>query len=297
MTILRSLIGTAVVLGALASVEASAQGQPAANEINRIIQELGPTHGAAANTPAYRKKIRRVTVPVRPNIAAENAYTTNSIIEQRTYVLNYNHTEDFTVHFAFDSFAITPKAAAILDIVGEALTDPRLAGEVYLVGGHTDTVGSDDYNQWLSEKRADAVVRYLVRTFAINPSRLLPVGYGESQLADPRRGAVRANRRVEFTLVELPPEAAPRPVATRQPPVHAAPVGNVTCDSQAVSLSDPRPATHGLDDYGSPRTPVECEDQHVRTPDEAPRPNREADAAPITGTNDAINSTNSAIAN
>jgi hypothetical protein len=66
--------------------------------------------------------------------------------------------------------------------------------------------------------------------------------------------------------------------------------GNVVCDTQPVALTDPRPPRHNLDDFGSPRTPVECEDVHV-TPDAAASP------APATGSGDAIDQTNAAIGN
>ncbi len=50
------------------------------------------------------------------------------------------------------------------------------------IQGHTDSRGSDAYNQDLSQRRADAVREVLVSQFNINPSRLSSVGYGESRL-------------------------------------------------------------------------------------------------------------------
>jgi OOP family OmpA-OmpF porin len=50
------------------------------------------------------------------------------------------------------------------------------------IQGHTDSRGSDAYNQDLSQRRADAVREVLVSQFSINPSRLSSVGYGESRL-------------------------------------------------------------------------------------------------------------------
>ncbi|MEO1104149.1 MAG: OmpA family protein [Devosia sp.] len=203
------VLATALTFG----LAAPAFAQSGEAEVNRIINELAPSQPGQAATESYQERIKRVTVPVRPDIDKESTYRINSIIEERDYVLNYNHTEDFTVNFRFDSFAITPRAKRVLDTVGQALTDPRLKGETYLVGGHTDTVGSDAYNQWLSEKRANAVVNYLVESFGIDRPRLQPVGFGETELADPRRGANRANRRVEFTLIQ--------PVARQAPPATA----------------------------------------------------------------------------
>jgi len=69
------------------------------------------------------------------------------------------------------------------------------------VEGHADSVGSDAYNQKLSERRANAVVKYLVNTVGVPADKLTAVGYGESRPAatnDTAEGRAQ-NRRVEFT--------------------------------------------------------------------------------------------------
>ncbi len=78
-----------------------------------------------------------------------------------------------------------------------------------IVEGHTDDVGTDDANQVLSEARAQSVVEYLVGR-GIDRSRLVPVGFGESQpIADNASEAGRQlNRRIEVDLVDL---LSPRP--------------------------------------------------------------------------------------
>ena len=71
------------------------------------------------------------------------------------------------------------------------------------IEGHTDDRGSDSYNQKLSEKRAAAVLRYLVEA-GLDPDRLVAVGYGEARPIDDNttdEGRER-NRRVEFTILE-----------------------------------------------------------------------------------------------
>ncbi|MBT10777.1 MAG: hypothetical protein CMI02_01920 [Oceanospirillaceae bacterium] len=71
-----------------------------------------------------------------------------------------------------------------------------------VVAGHTDSDGSASYNQSLSEERANAVASYL-KSQGINPVRLEPVGFGETQpIASNASAAGKAqNRRVEITLV------------------------------------------------------------------------------------------------
>ncbi|HXG28931.1 MAG TPA: OmpA family protein [Nevskiales bacterium] len=103
------------------------------------------------------------------------------------------------VHFEFDSARLTADSRDILDRAVEALRgQPSMRVEV---AGHTDSIGSDAYNQRLSEARAASVVQYLVDK-GIERGRLEPVGYGESQPVtgnDTEAGRAR-NRRVEFRI-------------------------------------------------------------------------------------------------
>jgi outer membrane protein OmpA-like peptidoglycan-associated protein len=72
------------------------------------------------------------------------------------------------------------------------------------VAGHTDSTGSDQYNQQLSERRADAVASYL-KTRSVRADRIITVGEGEKRpIASNDTDAGRQqNRRVELTLVPL----------------------------------------------------------------------------------------------
>jgi len=72
------------------------------------------------------------------------------------------------------------------------------------VAGHTDSTGTDSYNQQLSERRAASVASYLT-TRQVLPDRIIEVGMGEARpIADNATDAGRqANRRVELTLVPL----------------------------------------------------------------------------------------------
>jgi outer membrane protein OmpA-like peptidoglycan-associated protein len=70
------------------------------------------------------------------------------------------------------------------------------------IAGHTDSVGDASVNQKLSQRRADAVRKYLVQS-GVNPKRLKASGYGETQpIADNGSDAGRrANRRIEFRVL------------------------------------------------------------------------------------------------
>ncbi len=71
-----------------------------------------------------------------------------------------------------------------------------------VIEGHTDNVGTDEYNLKLSQRRADSVVDYLVHKHGIAPSRLTAVGYGEtSPLADNASDeGKRQNRRIDAVI-------------------------------------------------------------------------------------------------
>ena len=81
-----------------------------------------------------------------------------------------------------------------------------IALEVIIAVGHTDSIGSDKYNNRLSQRRADSVKAYLVSK-GIEPNRIYTEGKGEKQpIADNKTREGRAkNRRVEIEVVGTRP--------------------------------------------------------------------------------------------
>ena len=73
------------------------------------------------------------------------------------------------------------------------------------VAGHTDSIGSDQYNQALSERRAQSVAGYLA-SHGVKQQRLITIGAGEAspgRIERHRSRAARSNRRVELTIVPI----------------------------------------------------------------------------------------------
>jgi len=106
------------------------------------------------------------------------------------------------INYQFNSSMIMPVSYPILDDVAELmLMNPQIG--LVMVEGHTDWTGPKTYNQGLSERRARAVRRYLIRK-GVAPDRLQAAGYGESRpIADNETTFGRArNRRTEFVVVE-----------------------------------------------------------------------------------------------
>ena len=74
-----------------------------------------------------------------------------------------------------------------------------------MVEGHTDESGEADYNQELSQKRADTVVSYLTSSLGMKSGQLKAVGYGESRPVVPGATgeAGHVNRRVVFSIPKI----------------------------------------------------------------------------------------------
>lgn len=115
------------------------------------------------------------------------------------------------IHFEFDKDKIKPESFPILDAVSDILVqNPKIRLEIQ---GHTDNKGSAVYNKKLSDRRAAAVLKYLVAK-GIDAGRLTSFGYGlERPIADNKTDQGRAlNRRVQFVLItNEAPGTAPTP--------------------------------------------------------------------------------------
>jgi outer membrane protein OmpA-like peptidoglycan-associated protein len=114
------------------------------------------------------------------------------------------------IYFEFDSATISPQAMPQLRELGAALSDPRLAGASFTIGGHTDATGTDAYNTRLSQRRAEAVQRFLVENYTIPSANLHAVGYGKHQPKNKADVFASENRRVEIVNETPRAQAAQR---------------------------------------------------------------------------------------
>tara|TARA_R110002033_G_scaffold33014_3_gene70196 strand:- start:379 stop:1065 length:687 start_codon:yes stop_codon:yes gene_type:complete len=106
------------------------------------------------------------------------------------------------VTFAVDSSAISPAFQSTLSNVADTLS--RYEKSYVDVLGHTDSTGSDAYNQALSERRAESVANFLANS-GVQRARLATRGYGESQpiASNSTEEGRAANRRVEIKIVPI----------------------------------------------------------------------------------------------
>jgi outer membrane protein OmpA-like peptidoglycan-associated protein len=155
----------------------------------------GKNYGIAVTAPGYAFHSENFIVEesmgyreVRKDIGL-NRYKTGTTIVLRN------------IFFDFDKATLRPESKTELERVYELLkSNPRMKVRI---AGHTDSRGSDEYNQRLSEARAKSVYEYLVSR-GISADRLSYIGYGESRPIDTNdtEEGRQNNRRVELEILE-----------------------------------------------------------------------------------------------
>jgi outer membrane protein OmpA-like peptidoglycan-associated protein len=111
---------------------------------------------------------------------------------------------DINIFFEFNSAQISSTNSSALRELGRALVSPRLKGSVFLIAAHTDGMGSDEYTLELSQRRADAVKRFLMENFGIPDENLVTVGYGKTQLKNRDNPLAAENRRIQIVNLSSP---------------------------------------------------------------------------------------------
>ena len=149
-----------------------------------------PAPAAPAPAPQMESAPPPVAQPAPPAPAAAPAPV--SVSSKVTYAAD--------TFFDFNKYVIKPEAKAKLDDLVDKIKAINL--EVIIAVGHTDSVGSDEYNQKLSMRRSNAVKAYLISK-GVDKSRIYTEGKGEKQpVADNGTKEGRAkNRRVEIEVV------------------------------------------------------------------------------------------------
>jgi outer membrane protein OmpA-like peptidoglycan-associated protein len=173
---------------------------------DQILGALQPkplTRGLSAGTPQ-----------VDPAVKAKQDTFLASVRNRKTRSLSLGEREeiaeiasskpniDLEIQFDFNSASIRQASMPSVQALGQALSDPKLKGSTFVVAGHTDGVGSDSFNQDLSERRADTIKRYLVDNYHIATGDLVTVGYGKTKLKDAQDPTDAINRRVQVVNMD-----------------------------------------------------------------------------------------------
>ncbi len=166
---------------------------------------VGETDGYLVKRQQYTTKGKSVDARTLTELVTNITFDTIMVLDKieinKIFVLE-------NIYYEFNKYDIRPDAARELDKLVQILTDnPEIKIEL---SSHTDSVDTDEYNMWLSQKRAESAVNYLVKRGIAN-DRLVAKGYGESRPiarntnpdgTDNPAGRDR-NRRTEFKILEV----------------------------------------------------------------------------------------------
>jgi len=179
----------------------NASGQPWKNSTGQCWRNAGWTpatahadcDGAIKPQPRVQAVIPAVPAPApAPVVEAKKAQPKKPVIVKQTFQAE--------TLFDFDKSVIKPEGRKVLDGVVSRLQDITL--EVVIAVGHTDAIGTNEYNDKLGMRRAEAVKAYLVSR-GIEKNRVYTESKGERQpIATNKTAAGRAqNRRVEIEVI------------------------------------------------------------------------------------------------
>ena len=114
---------------------------------------------------------------------------------------NYRPVVETAVHFGFNKDNLTKEAREAIDQLAASVANTK--GYIITIEGGTDSVGSEEYNYDLSQRRADAVVQYLASKYSIPAHRFYLIGIGKDQEVAPNttREGRQKNRRVEVQML------------------------------------------------------------------------------------------------
>ena len=196
------------------------QAQSSADAANQNAQQASSAAGQA-NTAA--------------NDAAQRADSLDSLVKGLD---NYKQLSDVQVNFGFDKSVLTADDKQQLDTFAAQLGSAK--SYILEVTGGTDSVGNADYNYELSNRRADAVVQYMVTKYNIPAHRFYLIGIGKDQaVADNKTREGRAkNRRVELQLLSnMSAENTPPTQGSTQPApaTNAAPTNGTSNPADSVN--------------------------------------------------------------
>jgi OmpA-OmpF porin, OOP family len=165
---------------------------------------LAPAIGSAQSAPSTEQIIKSLTFPDQPSSANRGIrLAPPSARHGQSPAAAQSPTPapaiSLTVQFANGSAELTPQAVQILDNLGKAMRNQTLVDYRFRIEGHTDTIGSREYNNALSDLRAAAVVDYLANNFGVDRNRIEAIGMGKDGLLipTPDQTPEPRNRRVQ----------------------------------------------------------------------------------------------------
>ena len=194
-------VGTALSIGAARAAEDVTEDQilqaltPAKKPLTRSLSMGAPAQADPAASEAEGKFVQSLRNRSTRSLSTGEREQIATIVKDKPKI-------DLEINFDYNSDRISARSLPAVQALGRALSNPDLKGSTFVVAGHTDAVGSDAYNQDLSERRADSIKRYLVDKSGVPASDLVTVGYGKTKLKDPANPTAEVNRRVQVVNTE-----------------------------------------------------------------------------------------------
>lgn len=202
----------AVVLGAAGASHTALADQ--APSVQQIIEALKPRKTRGLSVKPTQAEIERAKVIEDLTTKAASRGLSVPERQQLADAAADKPSLDFVIYFDLNSARISNRSKATLDALGTALQDDSLKHASIMIAGHTDATGRAEYNQTLSERRADAVRKYLGDKFDVTTNTLTVVGYGAERLKDPHAPAAGINRRVQIVnLTDNKTASASKPLS------------------------------------------------------------------------------------
>ncbi|MBC2653162.1 OmpA family protein [Novosphingobium flavum] len=175
------------------------------NGLPVTVKTLQGDGGLVASQVTYRNTDFKTASMIRNGTAQqfeEQSAATEALRGRLGDIDKYNIKSTSNVYFDTGKYALSPAARA--DLCRVAQTAEATDNALMLVVGYTDSVGSDEYNQTLSEKRAGAVINYLQQACKWKPYRMLtPTGMAKAdpQASNDTEEGKAQNRRVSINVL------------------------------------------------------------------------------------------------
>jgi outer membrane protein OmpA-like peptidoglycan-associated protein len=169
-----------------------------ADSVQKIIEALKPRKTRGLSVKPTQAEIERGKVIDDLKTKAASRGLSVPERQQLADAVSDKPSLDLVIYFDFGSANISSRSKASLDALGTALQDDSLKDASIMIAGHTDAKGRSEYNQTLSERRADSVRKYLSDKFDLPEGNLTVVGYGAERLKDQGSPYASVNRRVQI---------------------------------------------------------------------------------------------------
>jgi outer membrane protein OmpA-like peptidoglycan-associated protein len=165
------------------------------SRINSKLNTPSPPGGDGATAAGYRAFVTALRAKSAKSLTAQQRERLADIARQRPNL-------ELEITFEYGSATLGKQALPVLRSLGSVLGQDQYKEAIFLVGGHTDGSGSVDFNLDLSERRAEAVKRFLIEEYKLPSANYVAAGFGKAYLKNTVNPLADENRRVVVTNMD-----------------------------------------------------------------------------------------------